>query len=344
MDRLTLAKPDDWHLHLRDGPALASVVAHTARRFGRAIVMPNLKPAIRTTQQALHYRERILAAAPAESGFEPLMTLYLTDDTPPKEIARAKLSGRVHGVKLYPAGATTHSDEGVTRLSRCFHALEKMQELGLPLLVHGESTDPAIDVFDREKAFLEETLGPLIERFPELKIVLEHITTRDAVRFVELMGPRVAATITAHHLLMNRNALFMGGIRPHHYCLPVLKREEHREALVEAAVSGNPKFFLGTDSAPHARNAKEAACGCAGIFTAHAALELYAVAFEEAGALEKLEGFASLHGARFYGLPASRETITLVREEWRVPETLPFGGETLVPLRAGETLPWKLLP
>lgn len=344
MDRLTLAKPDDWHLHLRDGPALASVVAHTARRFGRAIVMPNLKPAIRTTQQALHYRERILAAAPAESGFEPLMTLYLTDDTPPKEIARAKLSGRVHGVKLYPAGATTHSDEGVTRLSRCFHALEKMQELGLPLLVHGESTDPAIDVFDREKAFLEETLGPLIERFPELKIVLEHITTRDAVRFVELMGPRVAATITAHHLLMNRNALFMGGIRPHHYCLPVLKREEHREALVEAAVSGNPKFFLGTDSAPHARNAKEAACGCAGIFTAHAALELYAVAFEEAGALEKLEGFASLHGARFYGLPASRETITLVREEWRIPETLPFGGETLVPLRAGETLPWKLLP
>lgn len=344
MDRLTLAKPDDWHLHLRDGPALASVVAHTARRFGRAIVMPNLKPAIRTTQQALHYRERILAAAPEESGFEPLMTLYLTDDTPPEEIARAKLSGRVHGVKLYPAGATTHSDEGVTRLSRCFHALEKMQELGLPLLVHGESTDPAIDVFDREKAFLEETLGPLIERFPELKIVLEHITTRDAVRFVELMGPRVAATITAHHLLMNRNALFMGGIRPHHYCLPVLKREEHREALVEAAVSGNPKFFLGTDSAPHARNAKEAACGCAGIFTAHAALELYAVAFEEAGALEKLEGFASLHGARFYGLPASRETITLVREEWRVPETLPFGGETLVPLRAGETLPWKLLP
>ncbi|HLS86424.1 MAG TPA: dihydroorotase [Burkholderiales bacterium] len=344
MDRLTLAKPDDWHLHLRDGPALASVVAHTARRFGRAIVMPNLKPAIRTTQQALHYRERILAAAPEESGFEPLMTLYLTDDTPPEEIARAKLSGRVHGVKLYPAGATTHSDEGVTRLSRCFHALEKMQELGLPLLVHGESTDPAIDVFDREKAFLEETLGPLIERFPELKIVLEHITTRDAVRFVELMGPRVAATITAHHLLMNRNALFMGGIRPHHYCLPVLKREEHREALVEAAVSGNPKFFLGTDSAPHARNAKEAACGCAGIFTAHAALELYAVAFEEAGALERLEGFASLHGAQFYGLPASRETITLVREEWRIPETLPFGGETLVPLRAGETLPWKLLP
>jgi len=341
MDRLTLARPDDWHLHLRDGAALAAVAGHSARQFGRAIVMPNLKPAIRTTQQALHYRERILEAV-AGSDFEPLMTLYLTDDTPAEEIARAKLSGRVHGVKLYPAGATTHSDEGVTRLSRCFHALEKMQELAMPLLVHGESTDPAIDVFDREKAFIEETLGPLIERFPGLRIILEHITTRDAVQFVEVMGPNVAATITAHHLLMNRNALFMGGIRPHHYCLPVLKREEHREALVEAAISGNPKFFLGTDSAPHSRAAKEAPCGCAGIFTAHAALELYATAFEEAGALDRLEGFASIHGARFYGLPVSEAKVTLVREEWTVPGELDFGDGKLVPLRAGETLPWKL--
>ena len=342
MRQLSLKRPDDWHLHLRDGAAMASVLADTARRFGRAIVMPNLKPAVRTTQQALHYRERILAALPEGAAFEPLMTLYLTDDTSPEEIARAKLSGRVFGVKLYPAGATTHSDEGVTRISRCFHALEKMQQMGMPLLVHGESTDSAIDVFDREKAFLEETLGPLLERFPELKVVLEHITTRDAVQFVEVTGANVGATITAHHLLMNRNALFMGGIRPHHYCLPVLKREEHREALVDAATSGNPKFFLGTDSAPHSRQAKEADCGCAGVYTAHAALELYAVAFEEAGALDRLEGFASEFGARFYGLPANRDTVTLVREEWKVPETLPFGAERLVPLRAGEIIPWKL--
>jgi dihydroorotase len=342
MDQLTLKRPDDWHLHLRDGAAMASVLGDSARRFGRAIVMPNLKPAVRTTQQALHYRERILAALPEGVAFEPLMTLYLTDDTPPEEIARAKLSGRVFGVKLYPAGATTHSDEGVTRISRCFHALEKMEQMGLPLLVHGESTDPAIDVFDREKAFLEEVLGPLLERFPQLKVVLEHVTTRDAVQYVEVTGANVAATITAHHLLMNRNALFLGGIRPHHYCLPVLKREEHREALVEAATSGNPKFFLGTDSAPHSRQAKEADCGCAGIYTAHAAIELYAIAFEEAGALDRLEGFASEFGAQFYGLPPSLDTITLVREDWKVPETLPFGAEQLVPLRAGETLPWKL--
>jgi dihydroorotase len=342
MDRLTLAKPDDWHLHLRDGAALASVVGDTARRFGRAIVMPNLKPAIRTTQQALHYRERILGALADDAAFEPLMTLYLTDDTPPEEIARAKLSGRIFGVKLYPAGATTNSAEGVTRLSRCFHTLEKMQEVGMPLLVHGESTDPAIDVFDREKAFLEEVLGPTLERFPALKVVLEHITTRDAAQFVEVTGENVAATITAHHLLMNRNALFMGGIRPHHYCLPVLKREEHREALVEAATSGNPKFFLGTDSAPHARDTKEVSCGCAGIYTAHAAIELYATAFEEAGALDRLEAFASRSGPAFYGLPVNEETITLVREEWRVPEDVPFGGGRLVPLRAGETIPWKL--
>ena len=342
MQRLTLKRPDDWHLHLRDGAAMASVLAHSARRFGRAIVMPNLQPPVRTTQQALDYRSRILAALPAGAAFEPLMTLYLTDDTSPEEIARAKLSGRVFGVKLYPAGATTHSEAGVTRLSRCFHALERMEEIGLPLLVHGESADPAIDVFDREKAFIEEILGPALERFPRLKVVLEHITTRDAVQYVEVTGENVAATITAHHLLMNRNALFIGGIRPHHYCLPVLKREEHREALVEAATSGNPKFFLGTDSAPHARGAKEAACGCAGIYTAHAALEFYAVAFEEAGALDRLEGFAAEFGARFYGLPANRDTVTLLRQEWRIPETIPFGTQELVPLRAGESIPWKL--
>jgi dihydroorotase len=343
MDRLTLRRPDDWHLHLRDGAAMASVLADTARRFGRAIVMPNLKPAVRTTEQALAYRERILAALPRGTSFAPLMTLYLTDDTPPEEIARAKLSGRVFGVKLYPAGATTHSDEGVTRLSRCFHALEKMEEVGLPLLVHGESTDPAVDVFDREHAFIEETLGPTVERFSRLKVVLEHITTREAAQYVEVTGPNVAATITAHHLLLNRNALFLGGIRPHHYCLPVLKRETHREALVEAAISGNPKFFLGTDSAPHPRGAKEAACGCAGVYTAHAAIELYAAAFEEAGALERLEGFASVFGAQFYGLPPNRETITLERKEWRVAERLALGSEELVPLRAGETVPWKLV-
>lgn len=343
MDRLTLKRPDDWHLHLRDGPAMASVLGDSTRRFARAIVMPNLKPPVRTTQQALDYRGRILAALPEGAAFEPLMTLYLTDDTPPEEIARARLSGHVHGVKLYPAGATTHSDAGVTRLSRCFNALEKMQELGLPLLVHGESTDPAVDVFDREMAFIEEVLGPTVHRFPDLKVVLEHITTREAVQYVEVTGPNVAATITAHHLLMNRNALFMGGIRPHHYCLPVLKREQHREALVEAAVSGNPKFFLGTDSAPHPRADKEAACGCAGIYTAHAALELYATAFEEAGALDRLESFASVHGAQFYGLPLNKDSVTLVREEWRVPERLNFGPEELVPLRAGDTIPWKLL-
>jgi dihydroorotase len=343
MDRLTLKRPDDWHLHLRDGAAMASVLADSAQRFARAIVMPNLKPAVRTTEQALAYRERILAALPRGTSFKPLMTLYLTDETPPEEIARAKLSGRVFGVKLYPAGATTHSDEGVTRLSRCFHTLEKMEELGLPLLVHGESTDPAIDVFDREQAFIEETLGPTVERFSGLKVVLEHITTREAAQYVEVTGPNVAATITAHHLLLNRNALFLGGIRPHHYCLPVLKRETHREALIEAAISGNPKFFLGTDSAPHPRGAKEAACGCAGVYTAHAAIELYAAAFEEAGALERLEGFASVFGAQFYGLAPNRETITLKREEWRVAERLAFGDEELVPLRAGETVPWKLV-
>jgi dihydroorotase len=342
VDSISITRPDDWHLHLRDGPAMASVLADTARCFARAIVMPNLQPPVTTTQQALDYRERILAELPEGSAFDPLMTLYLTDDTPPEEIARAKLSGRVHAVKLYPAGATTHSDAGVTRLSRCFAALEKMEQLGLPLLIHGEVTDPAVDVFDREKAFIEEVLGPLVERHQGLKIVLEHITTRDAVQYVEVTGPNVAATVTAHHLLLNRNALFLGGIRPHHYCLPVLKREVHRDALVEAAISGNPKFFLGTDSAPHAQPDKETGCGCAGIYTAHAAIELYAAAFEEAGALDRLEGFASHHGPDFYGLPRNADTIKLVREEWTVPKTLRFGEKDLVPLRAGETIPWKL--
>jgi dihydroorotase len=342
MDRLTLPRPDDWHLHLRDGPQMADVLPDSARRFARAIIMPNLRAPVRTTAEALAYRDRIVAALPEDAAFEPLMTLYLTDDTPPEEIARARLSGQVHGVKLYPAGATTHSDSGVTRVSRCFHTLEKMAELGMPLLVHGEVTDPEVDVFDREPVFIEEVLSPLLARFPGLKVVLEHITTREAVQFVEVTGPNVAATITAHHLLLNRNALFLGGIRPHHYCLPVLKRESHREALVAAATSGNPKFFLGTDSAPHARGTKEAACGCAGIYTAHAALELYAVAFEEAGALDRLADFASRHGAQFYGLAPNAGTVTLERREWTVPESLRFGAETLVPLRAGEILPWKL--
>ena len=342
MERITLIRPDDWHLHLRDGPQMAAVLADSARRFARAIVMPNLTQPVRTTEQALAYRERILAALPEGAAFEPLMTLYLTDDTPPEEIARARRSGRVHAVKLYPAGATTHADAGVTRISRCFHTLEKMQEQGMPLLVHGEVTAPEVDVFDREPVFIEEVLGPLIERFAGLKVVLEHITTREAAQFVEVTGPNIAATITAHHLLLNRNALFQGGVRPHHYCLPVLKREEHREALVAAATSGNPKFFLGTDSAPHARRAKETACGCAGIYTAHAALELYAVAFEEAGALDKLEGFASRFGPQFYGLPVNAGTIALERRDWRVPESLAYGTDQLVPLRAGETLPWTL--
>ena len=343
MDRITLIRPDDWHLHLRDGPFMAAVLPDSALRFARAIVMPNLKSPVRTTQEALAYRGRILSALPEDADFEPLMTLYLTDDTPPEEIALAKRSGRVHGVKLYPAGATTHAHAGVTRISRCFNALEKMEEQGLPLLVHGEVTDPEVDVFDREAVFIEEVLGPLLVRFPGLRVVLEHITTREAVQFVEVTGANVAATITAHHLLLNRNALFQGGIRPHHFCLPVLKREEHRAALVEAATSGNPNFFLGTDSAPHARDAKEAARGCAGVYTAHAALELYAVAFEEAGALDKLEGFASRFGPQFYKLPVNSGSVTLERSEWAMPAWLPFGSGELVPLRAGETIPWKIV-
>ncbi len=342
MTTLSLTRPDDWHLHLRDGPLLASVVPDTARRFARAIVMPNLKPPVVTTEQARQYRARILAAVPPGVRFEPLMTLYLTETTAPEEIHTAKASGIVHGVKYYPAGATTHSEAGVTDIGRCEAVLATMAEVGLPLQVHGEVVDPEVDVFDREAVFIERVLEPLVRRHPTLRIVFEHITTRDAVRFVEAAPATVAATITAHHLLYNRNAMFRGGIRPHYYCLPVLKRERHREALLAAAVSGNPKFFLGTDSAPHARATKEHSCGCAGIYTAHAAIELYAEAFEAAGALGRLEAFASFHGADFYGLPRNTERITLVKEPWMVAPELAFGTHTLVPLRAGETVGWRL--
>jgi dihydroorotase len=339
---LTITRPDDWHLHLRDGDALESVLPDTARQFARAIVMPNLRPPVTSSAMAEAYRERILAALPAGMNFVPLMTLYLTDNTSPEEIARARASGFVHGVKLYPAGATTNSDSGVTDLNNCQAALAAMEKHGLPLLVHAEVTDADVDVFDREKVFIERHMIPLLQRFPALRVVFEHITTRDAADFVREAPAHVGATITAHHLLMNRNAMFNGGIRPHHYCLPVLKREEHRQALVAAAVSGNPKFFLGTDSAPHPKAAKEAACGCAGMYTAHAAIEFYAEAFEAAGALDRLEAFASFYGADFYGLPRNSEKITLIRESWRVPETLPLGEGDLVPLRAGQEVAWKL--
>lgn len=341
-DTLTIVRPDDWHLHLRDGAALAALLPHTAQRFARAIVMPNLRPPVRTVAEAGAYRDRILAALPAGMEFEPLMTLYLTDHTAPQEIVRACRSEFVHAVKYYPAGATTHSDSGVTDLRRCHAVFAEMEKQGLPLLVHGEVTDPAVDVFDREAVFIERHLVPLLRDFPALKLVFEHLTTRQGVEFVMEAGPRVAATLTAHHLLYNRNAMFAGGMRPHYYCLPVLKREEHRRALVRAAVSGSPKFFLGTDSAPHARHAKEAGCGCAGIYTAHAALELYAEAFEDAGALERLEAFASFHGADFYGLPRNQARVTLKRQSWQVPECFSFGADTLVPLRAGETVGWML--
>jgi dihydroorotase len=339
---LIITRPDDWHLHLRDGAVLASVAPHTARRFGRAIIMPNLQPPVTTTEQALAYRERILAAIPHGSDFQPLMTLYLTDNTPADEIRKARDSGHVYAMKLYPAGATTNSDAGVTDLANVTAALEVMAELGLPLLVHGEVIDPDIDIFDREAVFIERHVVSLVQRFPTLKIVLEHVTTAQGVDFVQHGGPNLAGTITAHHLLLNRNAIFTGGLNPHAYCLPVLKREEHREALVSAATSGSGKFFLGTDSAPHARPAKESGCGCAGIYTAHAALELYATAFEEAGALDELEGFASLHGPAFYGLEPNGGKVTLVKEEWRVPETFELSGSTVVPLMAGQTLGWKL--
>ena len=340
-DTLTIARPDDWHAHFRDGAAMKSVVGATARQFARAIVMPNLKPPVTTVDAASAYRDRIVAAL-GKAKFEPLMTLYLTDNMLPAEIERAAASGFVKAVKYYPAGATTNSDSGVTDLRKCDAVLEAMQGTGMPLLVHGEVTDAEIDLFDRESVFIERSLGPLVKRFPKLKIVVEHATTHEAVAFVERSPENVAATLTAHHLLMNRNAIFAGGINPHHYCLPVLKREPHRRALVKAATSGNPKFFLGTDTAPHSRASKESCCGAAGIYTAHAALELYAEAFDAAGALDKLEGFASFHGPAFYGLARNKDTVTLRRETWTPPESFAFGEGQLKPLAAGEPLAWRM--
>jgi len=342
-DTLTFTQPDDWHLHLRDGALLADVLPHTVRQFARAIVMPNLKPPVTTVALAAAYRDRIVAALPAGSNFQPLMTLYLTDNTSSAEIAAAKASGFVHAVKYYPAGATTNSDAGVTQIDKAFVALEAMQKHDLPLLVHGESTAQDVDIFDRERSFIDTTLAQIRKQFPALRLVFEHITTREAAQYVSEAPANVAATITAHHLLYNRNAIFLGGIRPHFYCLPVLKREAHRVALVNAATGGSPKFFLGTDSAPHARGLKEHACGCAGCYTAHAALELYAEAFEAAGALDSLEAFASFHGADFYRLPRNTAKITLRRESWTPPAEYHFGGETLVPLRAGEALRWRMV-
>ncbi len=342
-DKLTLTRPDDWHLHLRDGVALKAVLPDTARQFARAIVMPNLRPPVTTTELALSYRQRILDALPEGANFEPLMTLYLTDNTSANEIKKAKASGMIYGVKLYPAGATTNSDAGVSDLAKCTTTLEAMQAVGIPLLVHAEVTDSNVDVFDRERVFIERHMMALLKNFPALKVVFEHITTKDAADFVIETPSNVAATITAHHLLMNRNDMFKGGIQPHYYCLPILKREEHRVALVKAAISGNPKYFLGTDSAPHAKHTKEAACGCAGIYTAHAAIELYAEAFKNANALDKLAGFASFYGADFYGLPRNTEKITLVKESWLVPNELPLGDDSLVPLRAGQQVHWKLI-
>ena len=342
MDILTLTRPDDWHLHLRDGDVLHAVLPHSARQFARAIIMPNLRPPVTTTAQALAYRTRILEALPDGMKFEPLMTLYLTDNTSPAEIARAKSSGLIHACKLYPAGATTNSDSGVTDIHKIYPVLEAMQSHEMPLLVHSEVTDPQVDIFDREAVFIARVLVPTMRDFSALKVVLEHLTTQDAVEYVREAPATIAATITAHHLLYNRNAIFQGGIRPHYYCLPVLKRERHRQALLKAATSGDPKFFLGTDSAPHPRSGKETACGCAGCYTAHAALELYAEAFDSVGALDKLEAFASFHGADFYGLPRNSETVTLQRQPVPVPDSFPLGEDRLIPLRSGESLAWQL--
>ena len=342
MQQLTITRPDDWHLHLRDGALMQSVLPDTARQFARAIVMPNLRPPVTTTALALEYRQRILAALPAGMKFEPLMTLYLTDNTSAEEIRKAKASGVVHAVKLYPAGATTNSDAGVTDIRNTYAALEEMQRCGMPLLVHGEVTDSNIDIFDREAVFIERVMQPLLRDLPELRVVFEHITTLDAAQFVASAPATLAATLTPQHLLYNRNAMLAGGIRPHYYCLPILKRETHRVALVKAVTSGNKKFFLGTDSAPHAQHTKEAACGCAGCYTAHSAIELYAQAFEAAGALDKLEAFASFYGADYYGLPRNTDTVTLRRESWQVPDSIGFGEYRLVPLRAGEAMQWKL--
>lgn len=344
MQTLTITRPDDWHLHVRDGAQLASVVPFTARQFARAVVMPNLKPPVTTVAQAAAYRQRILQAVPQGVTFTPLMTLYLTDTTRPEEIRAAKASGFVVGAKLYPAGATTHSDAGVTAIDKILPALAAMEEADLVLQVHGEVNDADVDVFDREAVFIDHTLARMVEMFPKLRVVFEHVTTREAVQFVQSSRPGVVATVTPQHLLLNRNALFQGGIRPHHYCLPVLKRERDRQALLDAVTSDDARFFLGTDSAPHARHAKEHACGCAGIFSAHAAIELYAEAFEAAGRLDRLQAFAAERGADFYGLPRNTETITLRREAWTVPARFPFGSDEIVPLRAGETIGWRLIP
>ena len=342
--QLTITRPDDWHIHLRDGVALNNTVADVARYFGRAICMPNLVPPVKTTEDALAYYQRIKAATPSNSSFDPLMVLYLTDHTDAADIAVAKASGKVKAVKLYPAGATTNSHAGVTSLEKVYAVLEQLAEHDMPLLVHGEVTHSDIDIFDREKVFIDTILMPLTQRFPTLQIILEHITTADAVQFVQQAGDNIAATITAHHLLFNRNHMLVGGIRPHYYCLPILKRQTHQQALLTAATSGSSKFFLGTDSAPHAIHAKEAACGCAGSYTAHAAIELYAEAFEQMNALDKLEGFASFYGADFYGLPRNTDTITLVKEEWQVPNNYTFGSSVVVPIRAGDKIAWRVLP
>jgi len=340
---ISIIRPDDWHLHVRDGDMLKSVVPFTAKQCGRAIIMPNLTPPVTTTEQARIYRQAVLDAAGENTSFQPLMTLYLTDSTPPQEIKTAVDSGIISAVKLYPAGATTNSDAGVTNIRHCYPTLEMMQKLGLPLLVHGEVTSHDIDIFDREKQFIDQRLDLLVNDFPELKVVFEHITTADAADFVIESSPYVAATITAHHLLMNRNDMLVGGIKPHHYCLPVLKRETHREALVKAAISGNNKFFMGTDSAPHGKHNKETSCGCAGMFTAFAAIELYTEAFDDADALDKLEQFSSLNGPLFYGLEANSDKITLRREKWTVPDFYQFGNDVVIPLRAGQTINWKLV-
>ncbi|WP_455375077.1 dihydroorotase [Kaarinaea lacus] len=339
---LTITKPDDWHLHVRDDEMLRTVLPHTSRQFGRAIIMPNLKPPVTTTAQAAEYQQRILQSVPKGDNFQPLMTLYLTDNTTASEIKTASQSDIVSAVKYYPAGATTNSDSGVTDIQRCYDALAAMEENDLPLLVHGEVVDTNIDIFDREKVFIDTVLEPVRQKFPRLRIVFEHITTQDAVKYVLSSDAHIAATITPHHLLFNRNAMLVGGIRPHYYCLPVLKRQSHQQALIDAATSGNPKFFLGTDSAPHAKNAKESACGCAGIYSAHAAIELYATAFDAAGKLDKLEAFASFYGADFYKLPRNTTKITLDKKQWKVPETIGEGVNTIVPLLAGETLDWQL--
>lgn len=342
MQSITIVQPDDWHLHVRDNEFLNDVVPHTAATFSRAIIMPNLKPPVTTVEQAISYRQRILSALPAETLFNPLMVLYLTNNTTADDVANAYASESVHAVKYYPAGATTNSDAGVTDLKNVYNALAKMEELGLPLLVHGEVTDQTVDVFDREAIFIETVLKPLLKDFPKLKVVLEHITTQQAAEFVAQAPDNIAATITPHHLMFNRNAMFKGGMNPHYYCLPILKRETHRQALVNAATSGSKKFFLGTDSAPHAQNNKETSCGCAGIYSAHAALELYAEVFDSANALDKLEGFASFFGADYYGLPRNTETITLEKTDWQVPESYTFANEKLIPLRAGELVHWKI--